>query len=122
VSTTPFEAKARQEPARAVLDLSGEINRMAEERMAAAYDEAVASDPKNVALDFHEVSYINSTGIAVIVGLLARARKEGRTVSALGLSDHYRHIFEITRLADFMTIVDDQTTEAETAARGAARG
>ncbi len=30
-------------------------------------------------LDFHGVGYINSTGIALIVGLLARARTNGQT-------------------------------------------
>jgi hypothetical protein len=29
-------------------------------------------------------------------------------VKAYGLSDHYREIFEITRLADFMTITDKE--------------
>jgi hypothetical protein len=29
-------------------------------------------------------------------------------VKAYGLSDHYREIFEITRLADFMTITDNE--------------
>ena len=61
-----------------------------------------------VLLDFSHVAYINSTGIALIVGLLARARKNGQALSAAGLSPHYREIFEITRLADFMTIVEDR--------------
>ncbi len=52
------------------------------------------------------MSYINSTGIALIVGLLGRARADGVPVSACGLTDHYREIFEITRLSDFMTIDD----------------
>jgi hypothetical protein len=29
-------------------------------------------------------------------------------VRATGLSDHYREIFEITRLADFMTIEEEE--------------
>jgi anti-anti-sigma factor len=61
-----------------------------------------------VILNFTDVDYINSTGIAVIVGLLARARSDGRPLKAFGLSDHYREIFQITRLADFMPIFDDQ--------------
>ena len=61
-----------------------------------------------VLLDFSNVDYINSTGIAVIVGLLAMARAEGRDVGAFGLTDHYREVFQITRLADFMTIYDDE--------------
>ena len=56
-----------------------------------------------------DVDYINSTGIAVIVGVLAMARAEDREVGAFGLTDHYREVFSITRLSDFMTIYDDET-------------
>ena len=56
-----------------------------------------------VVLNFEDVEYINSTGIALIVGLLAQARAQRVQISACGLSEHYREIFEITRLADFMT-------------------
>jgi anti-anti-sigma factor len=59
-------------------------------------------------LDFADVEYINSTGIALIVGLLAQARARDVEVRATGLSDHYREIFEITRLADFMTIEEEE--------------
>jgi anti-anti-sigma factor len=63
----------------------------------------------SIVLDFTDVDYINSTGIAVIVGILARARAAGRPIRAYGLSDHYREIFSITRIADFMAIYDDET-------------
>ena len=59
-------------------------------------------------LDFAHVDYINSTGIALIVGLLAEARKSGQDVRARGLAQHYREIFRITRLSDFMTILDEE--------------
>ena len=62
-------------------------------------------------LDFANVEYINSTGIALIVGLLARARTDQRPVSARGLSEHYREIFEITRLSDFMTILAEDSSQ-----------
>ena len=61
-----------------------------------------------VLLNFEGVAYINSTGIALVVGLLASARKQRTQVLVCGLSDHYRHIFNITRLADFMSIHDDE--------------
>ena len=65
---------------------------------------------KIVLLNFAGVDFLSSTGIALIVGILARARKDGRLISASGLSDHYKEIFEITRLADFMTIYPDERT------------
>ena len=59
-------------------------------------------------LNFEAVEYINSTGIALIVGLLARGRAEARNIVAFGLDDHYREIFTITRLSDFMTLFPDE--------------
>jgi len=51
------------------------------------------------------VGYINSTGIAVIVGVLARARADGAARQRDGALAHYREIFEVTRLSDFLTIL-----------------
>ena len=60
--------------------------------------------PAAIVLNFQEVDYINSTGIALIVGLLAQARKSHRQLVVYGLSEHYQEIFRITRLSDFMQI------------------
>jgi anti-anti-sigma factor len=105
-----FEARVRQAPGGdlAIVDLRGEIDARAEQALNRAYDEATRSKPSTVLFHFGQVDYINSTGIALIVGLLARARTEHRSVQACGLSSHYRHIFEITRLADFLRIVPDE--------------
>ena len=92
----------------ALIDLMGELNASAEEVLNDAYAKATARRPGSVVLNFERADYINSTGIALIVGLLARARRHGIEVKAFGLSDHYREIFEITRLADFMTITDNE--------------
>ena len=102
------EADVRHQPSVAIIGLRGEINAFAEETLNAAYAEAEHRRPEVILLNFAGVDYINSTGIAVIVGVLARARKERREVIACGLSDHYKEIFEITRLSDFMTIYDDE--------------
>jgi anti-anti-sigma factor len=109
----------------AVLDIAGDIDRGADAPLQAAYDQAVADGGGAVLLNFGEVGYINSTGIAVIVSLLARARKERRVISAYGLSEHYRHIFSITRLSDFIGIYQDEDTAMGSARAGeahAARG
>ena len=101
---TAFRAEVEQVGQTAVLHMYGEINGAADADMAAAFTEAEQLDPTAVTLDFKQVDYINSTGIALIVGLLARARAAQRPLTAVGLSDHYREIFTITRLSDFMEI------------------
>jgi anti-sigma B factor antagonist len=103
-----LEAEVRQERGGIVLDLRGEINGFAQEALDAAYAEAESNDPEAILLNFEEVDYINSTGIALIVDLLARARVSQRRLVAYGLSDHYVEIFEITRLSDFMSVFPDE--------------
>ncbi len=91
-----------------VLELTGELNSSASDVLAPAYDEAVLDgDPRTVVIDFTHIDYINSTGIALVVGVLARARAPSRTLIAVGLSEHYRDIFTITRLSDYMQMYPD---------------
>lgn len=105
-----FEARVRIEVEMAVIDLSGIIDSGAEAALDAAYLACRDAGARSVGLDFTNVEYINSTGIALLVSLLASARRDDRPVAAWGLSDHYREIFEITRLADFLEVVADEHT------------
>lgn len=115
-----FSADVREMDQGVILELHGEVDGFAQQGLDEAYLAAVAGDPSVILLNFSDVDYINSTGIALIVGLLGKARSTGRQVMAYGLTDHYQEIFEITRLADFMLIFPDE--EAALAGRPAATG
>ena len=115
--TSMCEATTKVLPGAAVIELSGEVDGSAAAVLTDAYQRAVTSataknhdghdGPGTVVLDFAAVDYINSTGIALIVSVLARARAERRKVVACGLSPHYREIFDITRLSDFIELFPD---------------
>ncbi len=93
-------------PDETTLRMRGDVDGAADTGVADGYAAAAAAGSTRVVLDFTEVRYINSTGIALIVRLLADARRERREVIAAGLSAHYREIFQLTRLSDFMTIAE----------------
>jgi anti-anti-sigma factor len=114
MSTTRDKPTVRSRGSAAVIELPALIDLTAEQPLNDAYSEATARGATAVLLNFARVEYINSSGIAVIVGLLARARKDRRVLSACALSDHYREIFEITRLTDFMAIYEDEASAALT--------
>lgn len=113
-----LEAAVRQQDSQAIIDLRGDIDAFADDTLNGAYLEAEKLNPNAILLNFSQVEYINSTGIALIVGLLAKARKAHLPLYTCGLSDHYIEIFEITRLSDFMKIFPDEasalTNSAET--------
>lgn len=112
-----FHADASHDGPRAVLHLAGDLNADADAALQAAHAEAVADDPDRLELDFTDIAYINSSGIALLVTVLMSAREAGRSVAARGLSQHYRHIFEITRLSDYMDLNGDGTARDGDSAR-----
>jgi anti-sigma B factor antagonist len=103
-----LETTVRHQPNAAVIDMKGDIDGASEDALQKAYNEALKQKPNAVLLNFREVGYINSKGIALIVMLLAQARKSGTRLLTTGLSPHYIEIFNITRLSDFMKFYPDE--------------
>ena len=110
MATSELRAAVREREGVAVIDLVGDVNASAEDALNEAYTHAIEGGAVSVALNFEGADYINSTGIALIVSLLARARKAQRRLLASGLSQHYVEIFHITRLADYMDVYPDVGT------------
>jgi anti-sigma B factor antagonist len=87
-----------------VINVAGELTPASEEALTAAFARACEGAARAVLLDFGELGYMNSGGIGLLVTLLVRARRDKRQLLAFGLSDHYRQIFELTRLEDAIGI------------------
>ncbi len=99
-----FSVEVRNDPAGTVMSLTGELNGLAGDAFEAAAARALGAARSELTLDFSATTYVNSTGMALIVGLLGRARAARITVTGRGLDDHKQELFEITRLSDFMNI------------------
>jgi anti-sigma B factor antagonist len=117
MSGTTFQALVRSLPGVAILGLSGEIDSFAQEALHNAFQEAEELNPATILLNFTQASYINSTGIALIVGLLSKARQAQRSLIVCGLSEHYQEIFRITRLAEFIPVYPDEDSALRAAQR-----
>jgi len=106
----PLDASVRRDAGAPIVVLRGVIDGFGDDALAGAYDDAARGAPPAILLDFSRVEYINSTGIALVVVLLRRARGAGIRLLALGLSEHYVEIFTITRLADYLPIFPDEAS------------
>jgi anti-anti-sigma factor len=104
----PFSATVEPRGDDAVLRMTGAINRLAANGLDKAFRNACRTGAARIGLDFTDVDYLNSTGIALIVGILREARSTGVAMAAWGLSAHFREIFEITRIVEFMPIHDNE--------------
>ena len=92
----------------AVIDIKGDVTAASEPVLMSAYEVAAAQGARRLVLNFGGLEYMNSGGIGMLVTLLVRANRQHKELAAFGLSDHYREIFELTRLDEAITIYDDE--------------
>jgi anti-sigma B factor antagonist len=93
-----------------VIVVQGDVTAASEDALMEAYTRAAEGSPRAILLDFSGLEYMNSGGIGLLVTLLVRANRAKQRLLACGLNDHYRQIFELTRLDEAISIF---TNEAE---------
>ena len=99
----------RVNPTASIIDIQGEVSASAEKALMDAYMGASTSTTSAIILNFSKLEYLNSSGIGLLVTLLIRANRQQQRLLAFGLSQHYRSIFEITRLSEAIGIYDTET-------------
>ena len=93
-----------------IIDIEGDVSAFAEDTLMEAYAEASTPTSRVIILNFSGLEYMNSSGIGLLVTLLIRINRQKQRMLAFGLSEHYKHIFELTRLNEAIGIYD---TEAD---------
>ena len=91
-----------------VIDIDGEITAAREAALMDAYGRASGDNTRRLVLNFTGLEYMNSSGIGLLVTMLVRANRNHQRLLAYGLSEHYRQIFELTRLDEAIGIYDDE--------------
>jgi anti-sigma B factor antagonist len=104
-------------PSISVVDIKGEVTAASEPAIMDAYNQLNADGARVIILNFTDLDYMNSGGIGMLVTLLVRVNRNKQQLVAYGLSDHYRQIFELTRLDEAIEIHDSE--ESALAAAGA---
>jgi anti-sigma B factor antagonist len=97
-------------PRTSVIDIEGDMTAAAEEALMEAYAQASTPTTRTIVLNFSALEYMNSSGIGLLVTLLIRVNRQKQQMRAYGMSEHYVHIFELTRLNE---AIEMHGTEAE---------
>lgn len=84
-----------------ILKMHGDVTSFAEEELLARFDSQTAAGERKFVLDFSGVDYINSSGIAIIIQLLSRAKKNEARVLCCGLTAHFQKVFEMVGLKKY---------------------
>jgi anti-anti-sigma factor len=105
-----IQVSVRGEGEATIIDLVGDVTTFAEEAINQAYQSASADGAINIVFNFRENDYINSAGIAILIGVVTEARKRDQKLLMTGLSPHFQKIFRmvgLTQYADLYPSVED---------------
>ena len=105
----PTKAKIEQQDGIAIIRFEGDITSASHDAVLGSY-EKLKEDTKKILLDFGQVPYLNSSGIALVIQLLMAANKAERQVVCFGLSAHFIKVFTMLGLARYTTLHADEAS------------
>lgn len=87
-----------------VIDIKGDVTAVTGQPIEDAYHKVTAAGAKRILLAFAPDCYINSGGIAVLIGILSESKKKEQVVRVTGLSAHFQKIFAMVGLTKYAQI------------------
>jgi len=83
-----------------VVTLDGELDHLQVERLRGQIDAAYDKSPcKHIVFDMTHVSFMDSSGIGMIIGRYKNAEKRGGQVALANMTDSIARLFEVSGLA-----------------------
>jgi len=100
----------RQQGKAWIIDLEGDITKTAETELLTlqTWDQGLPNNCSSLVLNFTAVTYINSLGIAVLIRIVRALYKAGCHSFAFGINQHYKKLFRMVGLTDYMTIYENE--------------
>jgi anti-sigma B factor antagonist len=84
-----------------VLPLEGEVDLNVSPQLAATINELISAKPPRIVVDLSRVTYIDSSGLAVLIGGMQSVEEYGGTFALAGMCPDVRSILETARLDQF---------------------
>jgi anti-sigma B factor antagonist len=100
----PFMSRKEQPN---VLPLEGEIDLHVSPEVAESLRTMIATKPNPVVVDLSRVTYLDSSGLAVLIESMQKVQEYGGKFALAGVQESVQHIFEIARLDQVFQIYPD---------------
>lgn len=103
-----LKVSMRTRESASIIDLEGDVTTFAEEKINAAYKQVSANGATQILLNFRQSDYINSAGIAILIGIVTEVNRKGQRLAVSGLSPHFQKIFRMVGLAQYAEIYQSE--------------
>lgn len=93
----------------AVFDINGEIDLYNAPEIKDKIKEEMNKGKVNIIINLDKVSYIDSSGIGVLISSLSNLKKVGGALKLINVYASVRKVFELTKLTSFFDIYDNES-------------
>lgn len=104
---TLLEIEAHEHDGVAHVVLSGELDLSTVDKVEQELQRVEAEGPATVALDLSRLTFLDSSGLRLIVSADQRARRDSRRFVVVRGPDTVQRVFTITHLDEQLELVDD---------------
>lgn len=80
------------------IKLSGEMDINSSDEVKKELQDIIDQNIADIEIDCEELSYIDSTGIGVLIGILKKIKKSDKTIVLTNTKDNIKRLFNITGL------------------------
>ena len=96
----PFEIVVRPERSAVVLELAGELDLASADTVRTAFDHLRGLGWQDFVVDLGEVSFLDSTGVHLLLDAYDRARAGGGSLSVVDAAPDVHRVLELIGVAD----------------------
>ena len=99
-----FKVQVDQKNSIPIIFLKGEISTFSDVAINKSYKSISFKNEPQLIIDFTETTYINSAGIATLVGLVAEIDQKGGTLKFVGMAPHYQRVAKIVGITEYVKL------------------
>jgi anti-sigma B factor antagonist len=91
-----------------IFDIKGEIDLYNAPEIKEKIKDEINKGKVNIIINLDKVSYIDSSGIGVLISSLSNLKKVGGAMKLINVYASVRKVFELTKLTSFFEIYDNE--------------
>ncbi len=103
-----LKASVRKQDDIAIIDMKGEVTSFGDETINSAVNVTVKEGVQKIVFNFTDVSYINSSGIAILIGIVTGLSNKGVLFRVYGLTPHFKKIFRMIGLTQYAKVLNSE--------------
>ena len=101
-----FSVQTARNDDRLAIIPTGEFDMSTADKLDDAVRAAEATDAKRIIIDLTEVTFMDSTGLKVLLEAVARARANSNRLRLIRGRRRVQRVFELTKTEDFLPFLD----------------